>query len=112
MIVMNGQVGTAFKTQKILMGTIMKHYMIMFINMGKFLFWLSQWFKCIFSVCEDPIYIEAREVSTEKDWIGSGSLIIHQVKNTADWAFGFSKDFGWVGKIEIIFMCYDLLTKN
>ena len=47
-----------------------------------------------FSVCEEPIYIEAREVSTEKDWIGSNSLILHQVKNTEDWAFGLSKDFG------------------
>ena len=46
------------------------------------------------SVCEEPIYIEAREVSTEKDWIGSNSLILHQVKNTEDWAFGLSKDFG------------------
>ena len=46
------------------------------------------------SVCKEPIYIEAREVSTEKDWIGSNSLILHQVKNTEDWAFGLSKDFG------------------
>jgi len=37
------------------------------------------------SVCKEPIYIEAREVSTEKDWIGSNSLILHQVKNTEDW---------------------------
>ena len=63
-------------------------------------------------MCEDPIYIEAREVSTEKDWIGSGSLIIHQVKNTEDWAFGFSKDFGLVGKIKIVFICCDSQTKN
>ena len=48
----------------------------------------------LFSVCEEPIYIEAREVSTEKDWIGSDSLIIHQVINTEEWAFGFSKYFG------------------
>ena len=60
-----------------------------------------------FSVCEDPIYIEAREVSTEKDWIGSDSLIIHQVKNTNEWAFGFSKDFGSVGKIKFISVFYD-----
>ena len=56
----------------------------------------------LFSVCEEPIYIEAREVSTEKDWIGSSSLILHQVKNTKDWAFGLSRDFGLVGKIEFI----------
>ena len=54
----------------------------------------------LLSVCEEPIYIEAREVSTEKDWIGSDSLILHQVKNTEDWAFGLSKDFGLAGKIE------------
>ena len=53
----------------------------------------------IFSVCQEPIYIEAREVWTEKDWIGSNSLILHQVKNTEDWAFGLSKDFGLVGEI-------------
>ena len=53
-----------------------------------------------FSVCEEPIYIEAREVSTKKHWIGSDSLILHQVQNTEDWAFGLSKDFGFVGKIE------------
>ena len=47
-------------------------------------------------MCEGPIYIEAREVSTEKDWISSDSLILHQVENTKDWAFGISKDFGLV----------------
>ena len=60
------------------------------------------------SVCKEPIYIEAREVSTEKDWIGSNSLILHQVKNTEDWAFGLSKDFGWVGKIECFSIFYEL----
>ena len=50
------------------------------------------------SVCEEPIYIEAREVSTKKDWIGSNSLILHQVKSTEDWAFGLSKDFGLVSQ--------------
>ena len=63
-------------------------------------------------MCEDPIYIEAREVSTEKDWIGSGSLIIHKVKNTADWAFGFSKYFGLVSKIKFVRIFYEALTMS
>ena len=54
-------------------------------------------------MCEGPIYIEAREVSTEKDWISSDSLILHQVKDTKDWAFGISKDFGLVVEIKSFF---------
>ena len=47
-----------------------------------------------FSVCEEPIYIEAREKSTKIDWMGSDSIIIHEVKSKKEWASGFSKDFG------------------
>ena len=47
-----------------------------------------------FSVCEEPIYIEAREEKTKKDWLGSDSIILHKVKSNGVWASGFSKDFG------------------
>ena len=53
-----------------------------------------------FSVCENPIYVEAREVITKIDWIGSDSLQIHQVKSSREWAYGFSKDFGYVRRIK------------
>ena len=46
------------------------------------------------SVCENPIYIEAREKLTKKHWIGSDSFLIHQVKFSKDWASGYSNDFG------------------
>ena len=48
----------------------------------------------LFSVCKNPIYIEAREISSKKDWTGSDSILIHQVKDTEKWAFGLSKDYG------------------
>ena len=48
----------------------------------------------ILSVCESPTYIEARETQTKRDWTGSNSTLIHQVKSSNEWAAGFSKDFG------------------
>ena len=48
----------------------------------------------LFSVCEEPIYIEAREIKTKKDWIESDSFILHKVKSKGVWASGFAKDFG------------------
>ena len=49
-----------------------------------------------FSVCEYPTYVEAREKTTKKDWTGSNSILVHQLKNSTEWAIGFSKDFGLV----------------
>ena len=48
-----------------------------------------------FRVCGNPIYIEAREQKTKKDWTGSKSTLIHQVNSTT-WAYGFSNKFGFV----------------
>ena len=48
----------------------------------------------IFSVCEKPIYIEAREKLSKIDWTGSDSMIIHQVKKSKTWAYGVSNHFG------------------
>ena len=50
--------------------------------------------KKLLSVCEKPIYIEVREKLSKRDWTGSESFLIHQVKSSKDWASGFSKDFG------------------
>ena len=50
--------------------------------------------KTPFSACENPIYIEAREIMTKKDWTGSDSILIHQVKDTTTWAYGISNHFG------------------
>ena len=49
-----------------------------------------------FSVCQKPTYVEAREKITLKDWTGSESILIHQMKSKNEWATGFSKDFGSV----------------
>ena len=54
---------------------------------------LGTWLK-IFRVCERPIYIEAREKLTKKDWTGSDSILINQMKNSTQWSYGFSIDFG------------------
>ena len=50
----------------------------------------------LFSVCEHPTYIEAREKLTLRDWTGSDSVLVHKMKLTGEWATGFSKDFGSV----------------
>lgn len=50
--------------------------------------------ECFLSVCESPIYIEARESMTNKSWIGLDSTLIYYDKSKNDWAMGFSKDFG------------------
>ena len=63
------------------------------------------------SVCAEPIYIEAREILTKKDWIGSDSLIIHRVKNTDDWAFGLSKNFGSVCQMKFLLILNDLMLR-
>ena len=48
----------------------------------------------MFSICSNPIYVEAREKISKKDWTGSDSILIHKVKSSNKWSNGFSKDFG------------------
>ena len=50
----------------------------------------------LFSACESPSYIEARERETKRDWTGSDSILIHLVESSKEWAAGYSKDFGLV----------------
>ena len=50
--------------------------------------------KNISSVCDKPIYIDAREVKSKKIWTASKSHLIHQIQSNDEWAYGLSKDFG------------------
>ena len=48
-------------------------------------------------MCSGKIYydlIEAREKISKRDWLGSDSILIHQIKFTNKWSSGFSTDFG------------------
>ena len=65
--------------------------------------------KFLFSVCESPTYIEARERYTYKTWMGLDSTLIYLVKSNEEnpsWAMGFSKDFGYVR------LSFDIFSKN
>ena len=102
LIQMNGQIGLVLETLLKILEMTMKYWMSIWAYTGYFYF-TSYWIMDIilfiliyFSNCDKPIYIEAREIETKKDWTGSESILLHQVQNTTRWAHGVSKDFGLV----------------
>ena len=78
MILINGQVGTAFKIQQTITGTIMKYYMIIFINLGEFLTVTFLFYLMIsyttFLVCVKALFISKREKFRQKK---TGLVVTH-----------------------------------
>ena len=94
----SGQPGIAWAIRQKIMAAIMKQFIIIKCTAR---FRKSTWTARrhsndwqFLSVCEKPIYIEAREKKSKRDWTRSNSILIHQVKNSTKWAYGFSTDFG------------------
>ena len=102
LIWINGPIGLVLETQREILEMTMKYWMSIWIWTGYFYLtniiklWIYLFSLIFFSYCDKPIYIEAREVETKKDWTGSESILLHQVQNTTRWAYGVSKDFGFV----------------
>ena len=105
LIWINGQIGLVLEMRLETPEMTMNYWMSIWTGTGYFYLtniielWIYLFSLIFFSYCDKPIYIEAREVETKKDWTGSESILIHQVPNTTRWAYGVSKDFGlaWNG---------------
>ena len=102
LIWINGQIGLVLEMRLETPEMTMNYWMSIWTGTGYFYLtyiielWIYLFSLIFFSYCDKPIYIEAREVETKKDWTGSESILLHQVENTTRWAHGVSKDFGLV----------------
>ena len=55
-------------------------------------------FRKLFNACESPTYIEAREVESEYDWVGSSNKLAYPMdpNNTnTNWGMGISTAIGY-----------------
>ena len=55
-------------------------------------------FRKLFDVCDSPTYVEAREVKSQYDWVGSSNKLTYPINpnsSTTSWGMGISTAIGY-----------------